>query len=141
MKSTLLGVTYFCNSYITEEKINDLEKLLYLCYLVLFREVTIHIQNRLWNLVFPRIREGSLLCGLDWKENPEKGIRQLKKVSLSRKRNLCLWEKKYNSFEIQVIVSTYIINVNLPFKDFKFAELFTKISFFLYFRDRPINGE
>ena len=33
-------------------------------------------------------------------------------------------------------------NVNLPFKkDFKFAELFTKISFFVYFRDRPENGE
>ena len=33
-------------------------------------------------------------------------------------------------------------NVNLPFKkDFKFAELFTKTSFFVYFRDRPENGE
>ena len=29
-------------------------------------------------------------------------------------------------------------NVNLPFKnDFKFAELLTKTSFILYFRDRP----
>ena len=36
----------------------------------------------------------------------------------------------------------YIKNVNLPFKkDFKFAELLTKTSFFLYFRDRPKNGE
>ena len=35
-----------------------------------------------------------------------------------------------------------IRNVNLPFKkDFKFAELLTKTSFFLYFRDRPKNGE
>ena len=35
-----------------------------------------------------------------------------------------------------------IKNVNLPFKkDFKFAELLTKTSFFLYFRDRPENGE
>ena len=33
-------------------------------------------------------------------------------------------------------------NVNLPFKkDFKIAELLSKISFFLYFRDRPKNGE
>ena len=36
----------------------------------------------------------------------------------------------------------YIRNVNLPFKkDFKFAELLTKTSFFVYFRDRPENGE
>ena len=41
------------------------------------------LENRLWNLVFPRIRKGSSLCGLDWKENPEKGLRQLKKVSQS----------------------------------------------------------
>ena len=33
-------------------------------------------------------------------------------------------------------------NVNLPFKkDFKIAELLSKISFFLYFRDRPKNDE
>ena len=29
-----LAMTYFCSSYITEEEINDIEKLLYLCYLV-----------------------------------------------------------------------------------------------------------
>ena len=36
----------------------------------------------------------------------------------------------------------YIRNVNLSFKkNFKFAELRTKTSFFVYFRDRPENGE
>ena len=36
----------------------------------------------------------------------------------------------------------YIRNVNPPFKkDFKFAELFTKTYFFVYFRDRPENGK
>ena len=59
-----LAITYFCSSYITEEEVNDLEKLLYLCYLVvLSREVTTDIQNRLWNFVFPGMRKGSLLCG------------------------------------------------------------------------------
>ena len=33
VKSILLAIRYFCNSYITEEKIKDLENLLYLCYL------------------------------------------------------------------------------------------------------------
>ena len=53
-----------------------------------------------------------------------------------------MWEKKSSSFEIHVIILSYIRNVNLPFKkDFKFAELLTKTSFFLYFRNRPKNGE
>ena len=44
VKYIFLAITYFCSSYITEEEINDLEKLLYLCNLaVLLREVTIHI--------------------------------------------------------------------------------------------------
>ena len=55
---------------------------------------------------------------------------------------MCGGEKKNNSFEIHVIILRYIKNVNLPFKkDFKFAELLNKRSFFLYFRDRPENGE
>ena len=54
---------------------------------------------------------------------------------------MCVWEKN-SSFEIHVIILRYIRNVNPPFKkDFKFAELLTKTSFFLYFRDRPENGE
>ena len=37
-----------------------------------------------------------------------------------------------NSFEIHLIILRYRKNVNLPFKkDFKFAELLTKTSFFL----------
>ena len=36
------------------------------------------------------------------------------------------------------MILSYIRNVNLPFKkDFKIAELLTKSSLFLYFRDRP----
>ena len=48
-----LAITYFCSYYITEEEINDLEKLLYPWYFVmLLRDVAIHVYNRLWNLVF-----------------------------------------------------------------------------------------
>ena len=44
VKYIFLDTTYFCCSYITEEEINDLEKLLYLCYLeVLLSQVTIHV--------------------------------------------------------------------------------------------------
>ena len=54
---------------------------------------------------------------------------------------MCVREKN-DSFGIHVIILRYIRNVNLPFKkDFKFAELLTKTSFFLYFRHRPENGE
>ena len=50
-------------------------------------------------------------------------------------------EKKI-SFEIHVIILRHIKNVNLPFKKKKkFTELLVKTSFFLYFRDRPENGE
>ena len=56
---------------------------------------------------------------------------------------VCVWERnKIKSFEVHVIILRCIRNVNLPIKkDFKFAELLTKTSFFLYFRDRPKNGE
>ena len=55
---------------------------------------------------------------------------------------MCVREKKNNSFEIHVINLWYIKNVNLPFKkDFKFGELLTITSFFLYFRDRLENDE
>ena len=40
------------------------------------------------------------------------------------------------------MILVYIRNVNLPFKkDFKFAEILAKTYFFVYFRDRPENGE
>ena len=56
---------------------------------------------------------------------------------------VCVCEReKNNSFKIHVIILRYIRNVNLPFKkDFKFAELLTKTSFFLCFKDRPQNGQ
>ena len=41
----LFAITYFCSSYITGEEIIDL-KLFHLCYfVVLLREVTIHIES------------------------------------------------------------------------------------------------
>ena len=44
---------------------------------------------------------------------------------------MCGREEKNNSFEIHVIILSYIKNVNLPFKkDFKLAECLTKTSFF-----------
>ena len=44
---------------------------------------------------------------------------------------LCMSETKNNSFPIHVIILRYIKNVKLLFKkDFKFAELLTKTSFF-----------
>ena len=60
-----------------------------------------------------------------WKENPEKGLKEWKKVSLSWKRNLCVcvWEIK----NLKILKWK---NVNLPFKkDFKFAELLSKATF------------
>ena len=65
-----------------------------------------------------------------WKraEAMEKSIPELK----AEFECLCATEKKNNSFEIHVIILRYIRNINLPFKkDFKFAELLTKTSFFL----------
>ena len=68
----------------------------------------------------------------------EKSIHELKVEFVY----LCAGEKKYNSFETAVIILRYIRNVNIFFqKDSKIAELLTKTSFFLYFRDCPKNGE
>ena len=47
--------------------------------------------------MFPRIRKGSSLCGFDWKENPEKGLRQWKKSIPELKAEfvcMCVREKK-----------------------------------------------
>ena len=50
------------------------------------------------SIVFPRIRKESSLCGFDWKENPEKELRQWKKsISELKAEFLCIvWgrEKK-----------------------------------------------
>ena len=67
----------------------------------------------------------------------EKSIPELKAEFVC----MCVREKKI-SFKIHVIILMYIRNVNVPFKKgFKFAELLTKKSFFVYFRDRPENDE
>ena len=92
--------------------------------------------------MFPRIRKGSLLCGgFHWKKILKKRWDNWKSIPQLKAKFVRVWnKKKKNSFEIHVIILRYIRNVNLPFKkDFKFAELLTKISFFLYFRDRSKN--
>ena len=94
--------------------------------------------------MFLRIRKKSSLCEFDCEENPEKGLKQSKRVFISLKWNLCICvgEKKNNRFEITVIILRSIRNVNLLFKkDFKIAELLSKSSFFLYLRYLPKNGE
>ena len=52
--------------------------------------------------MFLKIRKGSSLCGLDGTENPKIGLRQWKKVSMSRKQNLCMCvrEKKTTIFKV-----------------------------------------
>ena len=71
-------------------------------------------------------------------EAMEKSIPELKVEFLC----MCVRERKNNSFKIHVIILMYMKNVILPFKkDFKFAEILTKTSFFVYFRDRPENDE
>ena len=54
MKYVFLDITSFCSSYIREEEVNNLEPVV---SVLLLRKVTIHIQIRLWNLVFVRIRK------------------------------------------------------------------------------------
>ena len=115
------------------------QKLLYLCYfVVLLRKITIHIQHRLWNLAFLRIRNRSSLCGFDRQKNPGKWLRQWKKVSMSRKQKfaLCVREKN-NSFEIIVIIFRTYKKCKSPIQREFLKGLLTNISFLLYFRDRP----
>ena len=74
--------------------------------------------------MFPRIRKRS---SPKRAEAIEKSIPELKAEFVY----MCVREKKNNSFKIHVIILNYIRNVNLPFKkDFKFAKLLTKSSFF-----------
>ena len=74
-----------------------------------------------------------------------KRLRQWKKASMSRKRNLCTYvlEKKRNSFEISVIILRYLRNVNLSYSReiLKLQKFFKKTYFFLYFTGRPKNGK
>ena len=54
-------------------------------------------------------------------------------ISMNQRGIFAAWvREKNNSFKIHIIILRYKRNVNLPFKkDFKFAELLNKISFFL----------
>ena len=56
---------------------------------------------------------------------------------------VCVWErKKITALKLLSLFLRYIRNVNVLLnKYFQSAELLTKTSFFLYFRDRPKNGE
>ena len=55
---------------------------------------------------------------------------------------VCVKRKKKTVLKSLYSFLRHLRNVNLLFKkDFKSAELLSKTSFFLYFRDRPINGE
>ena len=96
------------------------------------------------NLVFLRIRNRSSLCGFDWQENSEEGLRQLKKVYMSSKRNLCILvceRKKINSFEITVIIFKVYKKCKSPIQKGFLKGLLAKTYLFLYFRDCPKNGE
>ena len=110
----------FCSSYITEEEINDLKRLC-LCYLVvLLREVTIYIQNRLWDLVFQigKESEKDLCCvGLILTEILKKAQAMEKSIHEQKTEfvYLCVKKKKNNSFEISVIILRYVGNVNLSY--------------------------
>ena len=93
-----------------------------------------------------RIRKRPLLCGFEWEENPEKVLRQWKKVSMSWKRNLfiCVFEgEKINNFEIIAnIFKTYKkCKSSIQNRILKGQKILSKTSFYLYFRDTPKNGE
>ena len=56
---------------------------------------------------------------------------------------VCMCEReKNNRFKIHVIILRYIKNVKFPFKkDLNLQNFSPKHPFFLYFRNRPKNGE
>ena len=110
----------FCSSYITEEEINDLKRLCLCCLVVLLREVTIYIQNRLWDLVFQigKESEKDLCCvGLILTEILKKAQAMEKSIHEQKAEfvYLCVKKKKNNSFEISVIILRYVGNVNLSY--------------------------
>ena len=74
-----------------------------------------------------------------WRESWKK-VRQWKKVSMSRERNLCtcvLERKKNNSFEVSVIILRYNVNFSYSKRILKLKNFLQKTSFFLYLRGRP----
>ena len=54
---------------------------------------------------------------------------------------MCVREKKNNNFEITVIIFREYKKCKSPIQKEFLKELLTNTSFFLYFRDRPKNGE
>ena len=63
-----------------EEKIHNLEAVVSkLSCGALQRSNSTYIES-IMEPVFLRIRKSSSLCGFDWEENPEKGLKQWKKV-------------------------------------------------------------
>ena len=55
--------------------------------------------------------------------------------------HLCVREKKNNSFEITVTIFRAYKKCKSPIQKEFLKGLLTNISFFLYFRNRPKNGE
>ena len=112
---------------IVEEKIYDLKRLYLPCLVVLLREVTTHMLNRLRGLVFLITRKKSSLCEI------LKKTEVMKKRSMSRKLNLCtcvLERKKKHLWNFCKKCRSLLLK-----KDFKIAELLTKsILFSLYYR-------
>ena len=70
----------------------------------------------------------------------------MKKKDPRAESGICVlvWQREKNSsFEIYVIILRYIRNTNLSYSKriLKLQNFLQKTSFFLYFRDRPKNGE
>ena len=69
-----------------------------------------------------------------WKENPEKEMKQWKKLSLNRNLCLCVWERKKKKLSHKKCKSPIQ-------KGFWICRTTYQNILFLYFRDRPKNGE
>ena len=125
-----------------EEEANDLEAVVsMLCCGALQRNNNTYIES-IMEPVFLRIRKRSSLCGFGWEKNPEKGLRQWKKV-LWAESWICVCVRVCACVCVYVCVcacscvcvltalislqslSLYIRNVNLLKKDFKSAGLLT----------------
>ena len=85
MKYIFFAITYFCSSYIYRRRNRRLRS----CCIyaipwmpscgALQRSNNTYIES-IMEPVFLRIRKRFSLCGFDWEENPEKELRQWKKV-------------------------------------------------------------
>ena len=113
-------ITYFWSSYITEEEINTCEKkqnktvVSMLSCGALGRSNNPYIESIVGPYFSKNQKEIYAVWVWFWRK-PWKRLRQWKKVSMSRKRNLytVVLDRKKNCFEISVIILRYIRNVNL----------------------------